>query len=286
MRYTPRLPKTNVNVSPGSPLRDLALMLGVLIVLLVGLYAGLGLAVDHVAAHVSWDTEQRLMRMLGEHPMVRSARPAPPFLSRLAEEVRTRATDIPHPMRVLVRRDASLNAFALPGGDLVLTSGLLESVESENELVFILGHELGHVARRDHLRALGRGLVLLALSSLVLDADSSPASALGGMIRLTEAGFSRRQETLADETGQDALFALYGHVGGGGEVLEKLSGGERGSWIARLGADHPDTLARVRHLRERAQAKGYPEGGRPVPLGGGLRVQAAPRPAADPAFPA
>ena len=155
------------------------------------------------------------------------AGPAPEAVTRLAEAIR-RTMDIPHPVRVLVRRDKRLNAFALPGGDLILTTGILNAVTSENELAFILGHELGHVEHRDHLRALGRGLVLMTLSALLLDTESGPGTALGSMTRLTELSFSRRQETLADEAGQDALFALYGHVNGAVAVMEKLAGADGG----------------------------------------------------------
>jgi len=48
------------------------------------------------------------------------------------------------------------NAFALPGGRIVLTRGLLESLEEETAIAFVLAHELGHFAGRDHLQRLGR----------------------------------------------------------------------------------------------------------------------------------
>lgn len=259
MRYTPRLPETNVNVSPGSPLKDFAWMLGGLAAVVLVVYVALGFAVDLIAPHVSHDMEMRIAGMMGEHPLVRRTKPAPEALQKLAERVRLAATDIPAPVRVRVLDAPMLNAFALPGGTLVLTTGILKAMDSENELVYILGHELGHVAHRDHLRALGRGLVLMALSSLVLDGHSGPGAAMGGMVRLTDMSFSRRQETRADEAGQDALMALFGHVGGAVDVMEKLASVKGGSWLLRLGASHPDTRARIRHLEDRAAKLGYPE---------------------------
>ncbi|WP_461208729.1 M48 family metallopeptidase [Desulfocurvus sp. DL9XJH121] len=276
MQYTPRLPRTNVNVSPGSRLGDLALMLGALAALAVLVYAGLGLAVDYAASRISFATEQKIMHMLGGHPILRSARPAPDNVAGLAEAVRARTTDVPGPVRVLVRDDDHPGAFALPGGVLLLTSGLLRTVQSQNELAFVLGHELGHVAHRDHLRALGRGLVLMSMSALVLDADSGPGRAVGGMIQLTDLNFTRTQEFWADEAGQDALFALYGHVQGAVSVLDRLGRQREPSWLERLGSTHPDMDDRLRHLRERAKAKGYPERGPLLPVNPGLQTKAAP----------
>ncbi len=53
------------------------------------------------------------------------------------------------------------------GSYLFVTNGLLAAVESENELAFVLAHELGHFHHRDPLQALGRSLVLITLSSLL-----------------------------------------------------------------------------------------------------------------------
>ena len=63
----------------------------------------------------------------------------------------------PYQFRVEIDDSEIANAMALPGGLIIITQGLLDQVESENELAFVLGHELGHFKNRDHLRALGRG---------------------------------------------------------------------------------------------------------------------------------
>lgn len=265
MKYTPRQPQTNVNVGKGTPLTDFAWMLGGLAAIVLAVYAALGLAVDAVAPHISHNMEMKLARMMGSHPMVRDTRPAPKALADLTERIRTANTDIPRPVKVRVLDTPMLNAFALPGGTLVLTTGILNAMKSENELAYILGHELGHVAHRDHLRAMGRGLVLMALSALVLDSDSSPGAALGSLAKLTDLSFSRRQETRADEAGQDALMGLYGHVGGAVSVMNKLAATEGGSWLMRLDSTHPETRKRIQHLKDRAAERGYPDGGQ-IPL--------------------
>ena len=75
----------------------------------------------------------------------------------------------PYTLRVRVI-EGEPNAFALPGGEIWVTTGLLEQTESENEIAFVLGHEIGHFRSRDHLRSLGRGLLFgLAAAGIGID---------------------------------------------------------------------------------------------------------------------
>ncbi|HIA01310.1 MAG TPA: hypothetical protein EYN66_05285 [Myxococcales bacterium] len=63
--------------------------------------------------------------------------------------------------------DDDVNAFAAPGGRIYLTRGLLRKVKNENELAFIVGHELGHFKHKDQLRALGYKAIIWALAAML-----------------------------------------------------------------------------------------------------------------------
>jgi Zn-dependent protease with chaperone function len=115
--------------------------------------------------------------------------------------------------------DPSPNAFALPGGWIIVTTGLLDRIRTENELAFVLGHELGHFRNRDHLRGLGRGVawgIVSATLGLGDGAASTLARVAGG---LSNRHFDRDQESDADEVGLELLEAEYGHVGGATAVF-------------------------------------------------------------------
>ena len=60
MKYTPRRLKTNVNVTPTSPLKDLVVLVGGLLAIGVGIYVLLGFAVDLIAPRISIDLEKKL----------------------------------------------------------------------------------------------------------------------------------------------------------------------------------------------------------------------------------
>lgn len=259
MKYTPRLPETNDNVSPSSPLKELAVLAGGLLAIIIGIYLILGFAVDLIVPRLSPALERRL---------------AAPFLHTVtgidntADTTRAKVQDIldrlqkncaelPFPLQVHVKKGATINALAFPGGHIVIFQGLLDEVESENELAFVLAHEMGHYANRDHLRGIGRALVFVTVSTLTLGPDSPVANVLGSALNLTEMRFSRSQENRADTFGLEALQCLYGHVGGGTDFFNKIPADQDPGRFGHYFASHPENRRRIAHLEELARNKNY-----------------------------
>ena len=168
MRFEPRVADAAVNVTEGGQLGEFGrLVIGFLaagFALLVTLF----LLVDVLVRFVDADLENRLFAgrfPIGEAPAEFGERAlaAQALLARL----QTHWPDSPYRFELRVADDDEPNALALPGGTVVVTRGLLEAVESENELAFVLGHELGHFHGRDHLRGMGRGVVMAATLAVV-----------------------------------------------------------------------------------------------------------------------
>lgn len=158
-----------------------------------------------------------------------------------------------------------VNAGAIPGDRVIIYQGLLAEAESENELMMILGHELGHFANRDHLRGLGQKVLLrLAIASILGDAGTIGSIASSGITALSESQFSQSQESQADEFGLDLLNQTYGHVAGATDFFERLSQ-QQGMEIAFL-ATHPTSASRVQRIDDLIQDQGYAVGERsPLP---------------------
>ncbi len=113
-------------------------------------------------------------------------------------------------------RDATLNAFALPGGFIGVHSGLIVATQSESELASVLAHEIGHVTQRHIARMLARqrqgSVVMLAAMVLAALAAGSNPQAAGGLASLGSTvaqqqmlGFSRDAEREADRIGLEML---------------------------------------------------------------------------------
>jgi predicted Zn-dependent protease len=105
--------------------------------------------------------------------------------------------------------DANLiNAFALPGGHVFIGQGLLDQMTSEDELAFVLGHELEHI---DHYHAVERVQIEAKLKSLNLDIVAAVAEI---PMSLWQAGYSKDQELEADREGlRIAVAAGYSPLG-------------------------------------------------------------------------
>lgn len=113
----------------------------------------------------------------------------------------TERKDVQYKFYVLDTPD--INAFALPGGYIYVTRGLLALVNSEAELAGVLAHEAGHIAARHSAERYSRGvLTSLGAAALAVALDSSDATqAIGLGSQLYTMKYSRDQETEADMLG-------------------------------------------------------------------------------------
>ncbi len=167
--------------------------------------------------------------------------------------------------KVLYIPDDTVNALAIPGDRIILYGGLVAQAQSENELMMVMGHELGHFAHRDHLRSLGRGLGLqLSLALLFGDGGTLSKLAASSVSALSTAQFSQSQEREADEFGLALLQKTYGQVAGATDFFARLSQQDKAA-IAFL-ATHPASRDRVQHLEQLIQQRQYSVGSRsPLP---------------------
>jgi predicted Zn-dependent protease len=166
-----------------------------------------------------------------------------------------------------------VNAFALPGGYVYITRGILALANSEAEVAGVLGHEVGHVTSRDaakrYDRAIGTGILGVVVGAVTGSSIASDLFNLGGQLYL--AGFSRQQEYQADRLGvrsiartgydpyaqADFLATLDAET----NLEAKLSGSEPRRM--EFFATHPNTPDRVKRARDEAAAQGVAANARP-----------------------
>jgi len=266
VKFTARQPGINVNVSPTHPLKEFAILAGGLLAIVVGVYLALGLVVDLIVPRLSMDLEKKLAgAFVGRLVENEDVADTTQSLQSLVDRLQDRCAPLPYSITVHVTEADAVNAAALPGGHMVVFTGLLVEMTSENELAFVLAHELGHFANRDHLRGLGRALVLMTASTLLLGADNSINSMIGQGMVLTELSFSRKQESQADEFALETLFCHYGHVADATSFFNKIPEDGDPGRFGHYFASHPENRRRIGHLEDLAQERGYPTGN-PLPL--------------------
>jgi len=133
-----------------------------------------------------------------------------------------RPAGVPPPVVAVIDWDL-LNAFALPGGRIILTRRLITAAEDPSEIAAVLAHEIAHVAHRDPttgwIRSEGIGLLMTAVFG---------ASSVGGLVEslagsLLDAQFTREQEEQADIAALSYLRSTGIRADGGAAFFERLS---------------------------------------------------------------
>ena len=146
----------------------------------------------------------------------------------------------------------SINAFALPGGKVVIQSGLIENAKSWEEVLGVLGHELAHVTRRHHIRGIINELGLYTILAATIGDVSALAgtfASMGG--ELASLSNSRAFETEADDTGWEYLLAARVNPKGMisfFETLEKEENSKIEGYMSFI-STHPATKERIENLK-------------------------------------
>jgi len=259
MKYTPRRIRENVNISKTSPLREFFVLIFGITGVMVGIYILLGLSLNLVLPRISTTMEDRLAVFSSSYYSgEEKSSPLTQRVQNLLDRLVAAGNIHDRKYRVHILPQETVNALALPGGHIVIFKGLLDQVASENELAMILGHELGHFRNRDHLRGLGRGLVIVFLSNALLGSDSGATRLLENLLVDTEMRFSQRQEMKADVLGLNLLVKLYGHAGGAVDFFRRISMEKKTGPMAYLFATHPYPEKRIRSLEYLIEEKSYP----------------------------
>jgi len=166
--------------------------------------------------------------------------------------------------RIVLGRDRSVNAFALPGGYLGVHLGLISVVSSRSELASVLGHELSHVTQRHIARLMTKssqqtpwmiGAMILGALAASKNADAGNALIVGGqaVAAQNQLNFSRDMEREADRVGFGVMTQAGFDAQGFVTMFDKL---QQASRLNDSGAypylrSHPLTTERIADMQSR-----------------------------------
>jgi predicted Zn-dependent protease len=167
----------------------------------------------------------------------------------------------------LLADENTINAFALPGGQVFITAALLDRLRTEGELAGVLGHEVGHVVARHGAEHLAKAQLTQGLTGAAVIATYDPdnpasrqtaavAAAIGQLINMR---FGRDDELESDKLGvrfgSEAGYDPRGMLG----VMEVLSEASQGNAPPEFFSTHPNPERRMERIREAIEER-YPDG--------------------------
>ncbi|CAN5562550.1 M48 family metallopeptidase [soil metagenome] len=166
------------------------------------------------------------------------------------------AADTPFDIRVRAVQAPMANAFALPGGAVMVTDDLIDMAKTPDELSAVIAHEAAHVERRHVMQAVWRSLGL----GLVLDAVVGGGSGAGQQAVLlagsvADLRFSRSAEREADIRGQQLLEKAGLSSQGMAPFFQRIAAkgdGPNAAAVKELMSSHPDSLRRAHESAARA----------------------------------
>lgn len=165
----------------------------------------------------------------------------------------------------------TVNAFCMPGGKVVVYTGILSVTKNEDALAVVMGHEIAHALAKHGNERMSQGLIAqLGLTSLDLALSQKPAATRQILMSAAGAGaqvgvmlpFSRKHESEADEIGL-YLMAMAGYNPDEAAPFWQRMSGSGGSRPPEFLSTHPDPAKRSQNLKSlvpkaRSMAKQYP----------------------------
>ena len=262
MQYENRQAYESVNVSQEHPLKEFSqLIIGVGVFIVVCIIV-LSMISETLAKRVPFEFEQTMVERIDYFK--ESDSPTAKELQDLANRL-AKHMDLPKEITVTVHYDDSdtINALATLGGNIVFFKGLLEKIESEDELAAVMAHEIAHIKLRHPISALGKGVSIATFAVFVSGVSGSTAGdwLVSNSAQLTLMNYSRKQETSADLLAAQALQAEYGHIQGAQELFKRFASLESEQLANHVSVEafrsHPYSSDRWLAIKERSPDYGW-----------------------------
>jgi Zn-dependent protease with chaperone function len=216
------------------------------------LWLGSDLLVEFAVDRIPVEWEQKLGEAAYRDFLVQQTAvkegPAVAAVSEIVHRLTDKIPDNPYKFEISVVKSDVVNAFALPGGYVVVFTGLMKKAESGEEVAGVLSHELNHVLQRHGLERIVKQLGLVAVVTIVLGDQQGLIGLMKQVgVELLTLKFGREQETEADVTGLQLLHRAKIDPAGMIRFFERLS--EKDNARVEILSTHPMSESRAARLK-------------------------------------
>ncbi len=237
----------------GSLLRMNVFSLGIMVViLLAGVYWGISSIVPWAGLKLIKPTTETELGEKMYQSMMQGETIDKERTKLLQEFARSMQLSNNYPIKLTVVKNKEVNAYAIPGGNIVVYSGIIKAMKSPDELAALLGHETAHINERHSLRSILRSAATGLIVSVVLNDISGVFSiVVENAEGLRTMHFSRGIEKNADEEGMKILVKNNIHPLAMKKLMQRLK--ENSPEIPEVLSfmqSHPATDERIKHATE------------------------------------
>lgn len=258
MKYNSNLPDDSVNIPKENFFLQMVKLFVSLLLLSFLVYGLLKIVLYFVVENLPPSYEKKLTTLVAidmDSDNLKSS----DYLDEITQKV-SACAKLPYEIKTFIMPDDALNAFALPGGTIYITRGMLKSLRNQNELVSIIGHEMGHFKNRDHLKGFGTKLLF---SLLTLSLGEGYGTILNTTLDITNIKYSQSAELASDAFALDVMQCAYGNVSDATTLFQRLDDGDEWRYFFTT---HPAFNKRLEKMQERIARKGYNTEAATIPL--------------------
>ncbi|MDP3092456.1 MAG: M48 family metallopeptidase [Nitrospira sp.] len=225
---------------------------GSIMAVALGLWFGADLFVEVAVSRIPVEWEQKLgeaaYKDFLSHQDVMKEGPAVKAVEEMTQRLAAQIPNSPYKFQVTVVKSDVVNAFALPGGYVVVFTGLMKKADSGEEVAGVLGHELNHVLQRHGLERIVKNLGIMAAVAIIVGDQQGLIGLMRQVgVELLTLKFDRAQEMEADLTGLQLVYRAKIDPKGMITFFQKLSEKDEGriEWLST----HPMSSARADRLK-------------------------------------
>ena len=229
-----------------------SIVLGAVVGLALFLWLGSDLLVEFAVDRIPVEWEQKVgesaYRDFVMQQTVLKEGPAVAAVNEITQRLTEQIPHNPYKFEISVVKSEIVNAFALPGGYIVVFTGLIQKAESGEEVAGVLSHELNHVLQRHGLNRMVKQIGLMAIVTIILGDQQGLIGLMKQVgVELLTLKFGRAQETEADVTGLRLLHRARIDPSGMITFFQRLSEKEDGrvEWLST----HPMSAGRAALLK-------------------------------------
>ena len=242
----------------------LAIVVVLIIAIIWGLFASLTPLSEIVANNIPSEWEQQLgknsFEQIKQQQRILNNAELNQQLTLFTQHLTKHVKDSKFPFSITVVVDSNVNAFALPGGYIVINSGLITAAENGNEVLGVLAHEIAHVTRQHGIRNIIKSVgIYVLIQSLLGDSSGLMAVLADAAPMLITQKYSRDFEREADEVGLNYLITANINPDGMVSFFRKLQNIQQDAGLSTLEnsltllSTHPATSERIATLQEKIE---------------------------------
>ncbi|MEQ1795327.1 MAG: M48 family metallopeptidase [Nitrospira sp.] len=224
---------------------------GSILAVALGLWFGADLIVEMAVSRIPVEWEQKLgeaaYKDFLSHQDVMKEGPAVKAVEEMTQRLAEQIPNSPYKFQVTVVKSDVVNAFALPGGYVVVFTGLMKKADSGEEVAGVLGHELNHVLQRHGMERMVKSVGVMAVAAIIVGDQQGLIGLMRQVsVELLTLKFDRAQETEADLTGLQLVYRAKIDPKGMITFFQRLAEKDEGrlEWLST----HPMSTARADRL--------------------------------------